>query len=328
MNGAAILMYHRIGSPDCDPWGIAVTPERFAEQLQSLRSLGTPRPLRQVVARVKAGLPPIPGSICVTFDDGYADNLHIAAPLLSRNEFPATIFAISDAIGASAEFWWDELAQALLRPSRLPKDLSLDVSGREVRFSLDQACDYPIEARLNDRLWSVEKAGRPSPRLAFFRSVYGALSTADVEDRQYALRRLSEWSWTAAAVRTSHLPLSAEEAIALSRQESIDIGAHTVTHPKLPELDREAQRRELSESRSALEGLLGLSVRELSYPYGAFSATTVALAREVGFESACSNGTGMALAQSDLFALPRIKVCDWSGQSLVAKLRALAPGIF
>ena len=36
--GPAILMYHRIAKPDVDPWGLAVSPERFAEQVQALRT--------------------------------------------------------------------------------------------------------------------------------------------------------------------------------------------------------------------------------------------------------------------------------------------------
>jgi hypothetical protein len=40
-----ILMYHRIGVLECDPWGLTVSPERFAEHLELLRKFGQPRPL-------------------------------------------------------------------------------------------------------------------------------------------------------------------------------------------------------------------------------------------------------------------------------------------
>ena len=34
----AILMYHRIATPICDPWGLSVTPNRFREQLTMLKA--------------------------------------------------------------------------------------------------------------------------------------------------------------------------------------------------------------------------------------------------------------------------------------------------
>ena len=45
----------------------------------------------------------------VTFDDGYADNLYEALPVLQRFDIPATVFVSTDAVVQAREFWWDEL---------------------------------------------------------------------------------------------------------------------------------------------------------------------------------------------------------------------------
>ncbi len=83
------MLYHRVNRLQPDPWTLCVSPEHFAEQLQVVRSL-SPRP-------------------CLTFDDGYADNLHNALPLLEKYDVPACFFITSGAIGLRTEMWWDAL---------------------------------------------------------------------------------------------------------------------------------------------------------------------------------------------------------------------------
>ena len=74
-------MYHRVIEKDVDPWSLSVTPTNFAEHLMVLKRHAFPIPLKQLV---KAHLDhdiPDRGTV-VTFDDGYANNLFNAKPLL------------------------------------------------------------------------------------------------------------------------------------------------------------------------------------------------------------------------------------------------------
>lgn len=65
-----------------------------------------------------------------------------------------------------------------------------------------------------------------------------------------------------------------------------ELGAHTVSHPDLSRLDREACRREMAESRQALERLTGAAVRTFAYPYCAYGEAALEAAASVGFEAA------------------------------------------
>lgn len=65
-----------------------------------------------------------------------------------------------------------------------------------------------------------------------------------------------------------------------------EIGSHTLSHPRLPELDEAAQRRELVESKARLEDLLGAPVRSLSYPYGLYSQAMLRIVEEAGYDNA------------------------------------------
>ena len=85
----------------------------------------------------------------------------------------------------------------------------------------------------------------------------------------------------------------------------ITIGSHTVNHARLAELEPAAQRRELRDSKAALEDLLGSPVRHLCYPFGSFDLAAVHAARDAGYASATTCLRGAARVADHPLALPR-----------------------
>ena len=86
---ALILGYHRIASPISDPWGLCVAPERFEQQLEAIRHHARPVSLPDLRQALVDGAP-LETAVAVTFDDGYADLLTEALPLLESHRVPAT----------------------------------------------------------------------------------------------------------------------------------------------------------------------------------------------------------------------------------------------
>jgi peptidoglycan/xylan/chitin deacetylase (PgdA/CDA1 family) len=80
-------MYHRVASVRPDPWSLCVSPEHFVEHLDVLQKYQRVR-LDQLSPGGWSIQPQL--SVAITFDDGYADNLHEAALLLRRYDTPAT----------------------------------------------------------------------------------------------------------------------------------------------------------------------------------------------------------------------------------------------
>ena len=78
-----LLAYHRVAEYSSDPWGICVTPRHFQEHLEVLRDYGCIMRLEDVVGALRKGTLPH-RAVGITFDDGYADNLYNAKPLLER----------------------------------------------------------------------------------------------------------------------------------------------------------------------------------------------------------------------------------------------------
>ena len=93
IDGARILMYHSIGDRaygDCDN-NYNLEPTKFANQLHFLKERYSSdfRSVDMLEAEAKPG-------VYLTFDDGYLNNLTIAAPVLQSLGIPATIFVCTD----------------------------------------------------------------------------------------------------------------------------------------------------------------------------------------------------------------------------------------
>jgi glycosyltransferase involved in cell wall biosynthesis/peptidoglycan/xylan/chitin deacetylase (PgdA/CDA1 family) len=109
---AAILLYHRIDRSARDRWCLCVSPENFAAQLDRLVQRFQPVPLRELADSVRDGRVQH-GSIALTFDDGYRDNLTSALGLLKERGTPATFFLSGDGATAGESFWWEQLDASL-----------------------------------------------------------------------------------------------------------------------------------------------------------------------------------------------------------------------
>ncbi len=106
----AVLLYHRVAETPFDLHGLCVTPDEFRAQMTHLANAYRPVPLIQFAMAAREGWLP-DRAVAVTFDDGYADNLEIASPILLELGIPATFFVTSDGLLGRAEVWWDVLAE-------------------------------------------------------------------------------------------------------------------------------------------------------------------------------------------------------------------------
>lgn len=314
----AILLYHRVAEADADPWGLAVSPGHFAEHMEVLRRLGLAIRLGELTGRLgnrRTG----PPSVAVTFDDGYADNLLAAVPVLERHEIPATVFVATGAIGRDREFWWDELARVVLHPRALPGTLRLTIRGTTAEWTLEDAQGYDEDTWLRFTGWQAWEPP-PTARHALYLSVWERLRAVAHAEQQGALDALAAWAGLDRAARPSHRPLATAEAEVLARVPLVEIGAHTVTHPFLSALPPALQASEIRASKAQCEALVGRPVESFAYPFGNYTAETAAAVREAGFARACSTQADPVRSSARLFELPRVQVQDWDGDEFERRL--------
>jgi glycosyltransferase involved in cell wall biosynthesis len=97
--GVPVLMYHAFSEED-EGDRYVISRRVFARQLRLLKMLHyRPIGFAKLAQTLAADEAPPSRSVVITIDDGYADNLEIAKPLLRRRRFPATVFLVSRGIG-------------------------------------------------------------------------------------------------------------------------------------------------------------------------------------------------------------------------------------
>jgi len=310
----AILMYHRIATPEVDPWGLSVSPERFAEQVQVLRARRTILSMDAFVARLQSGDLP-PDAVALTFDDGYLDNLRRAKPILEAADIPATVFLTTGRIGTGKEFWWDELARLILsRTEALSAIVMVDANGLQIDLP---PIDREHEPRVTWRAWD-----RPmTAREATYQTLWQALQSCAPERREEAMEELRRLLGSTRP-NPEDLPMSAADVRRLV-SERISVGAHGCTHQLLTSLPVASRVEEIQRSRAEAEALSALPVTGFTYPHGDRDAETIDMVRRAGYGWACSTCEAtIDPLSADLHDLPRLTVGDWPAKTLLVKLGA------
>jgi peptidoglycan/xylan/chitin deacetylase (PgdA/CDA1 family) len=308
-----IMEYHRVARLAHDPWQLAVWPERFAEQIEALGELRHLVPLCWLAAELAEGRLPR-GVAAVTFDDGYAEVLAEAKPILERHQCPATVFLVTGMIGKSRAFWWDELSRIVLETPSLPNELDVEIAGCVHRWRTD---GRPMASAENG-----PENGLARTRAQLHGELYQLLRPLEPEPRWELLVRLRNWAGIEIEARSAHRPLTAEEVRRLAEPGFIDIGAHTVTHPLLSLLGEADRRFEIEGSRAACEELMGEPIHTFAYPFGDFDDTTAVFVRDAGFACACTTRRARVSRRSNPLRLPRIAAGNWSADDLARRLTA------
>jgi len=323
--GVPILMYHRVHNATSDPWGICVSPLHFSEQMDFLSRSFTPLRLGELVTLLAAGELP-ERAVAVTFDDGYADNLWNAKPILRRWGVPATVFVASGYSGQARGFWWDELHRVLLQPGHLPRTLELRLDAKLFEWKLGESAIYTEEDCVRYSAWRAEEKYDPTLRHVLYRAIYTRLHSLPHSAKRLALDQLSVWGNSTPEVQPDDRPLSPDELISLEEGGLIEVGAHTLSHPVLSALPVTAQSDEITQGRVRLEEILGHAVAHFSYPHGRYTDETVGIVKRSGFASACSSRNGFVNPDTDSFQLPRIPIGDWNGKQFSRRMATFVSG--
>ncbi|MBI3887522.1 polysaccharide deacetylase family protein [Candidatus Microgenomates bacterium] len=101
--------------------------------------------------------------------------------------------------------------------------------------------------------------------------------------------------------------LTADELIKIKDSGLVEIASHTLNHAYLKDLKFETAKKEIFDSKTKLEKLLGTSVPSFAYPYGAFSKESLDLAKAAGYTNAVSVIPGVNQSGDNLYYLYRLR---------------------
>ena len=271
--GPTILLYHRIGEDRFDPWAMTISADNFAAQMEWPAKHRSVLPLVDFAEAHRRNMLPT-DAVAITFDDGYACNALIAAPILKETGIPATVFLAAEPIERGGEFWWDELQRIVMD---FPGD-RLNLAGKKVELG-DQSQD--------DSNWLPGSQPRTARQRAFM-AIWSRLQLAAVEDRDTWMGELREQASQSNSLDPLKRPMTAAEA--RSASSILDIGSHALTHSSLPSLSSSAKVREIQESRSRVEALADVRPTCFAYPFGDADSECEYLVGEAGFTCACVTG--------------------------------------
>jgi peptidoglycan/xylan/chitin deacetylase (PgdA/CDA1 family) len=288
----AILTLHHVRPARTEAFqpsrALEVTPGFLEAALLALRRMGLETiSLEEMHARLTGG-DPCSRFVCITFDDGYRDNLEWAYPILKRHRVPFAIYVTSEVPDRRGCLWWRTIEQAVAAR----REIELEICGEKRRF----ACRTTAEKHM--AVAALHRLFRALPHDSQLRA-----TVADLAVRA----GIDECAATAA------LGLSWADLRELASDSLVTIGAHTVSHPILCKTDADVARREMTEGAKRINDMLGRRPTHFSYPHGdpgAAGPREFALAREAGFRTAVTTRPGVLFAEhrEHLWALPRISL--------------------
>ncbi|MEP6610062.1 MAG: polysaccharide deacetylase family protein [Burkholderiaceae bacterium] len=287
------LIFHRVLAvpdpllPD-DP-----AADIFEQRMRWVQQHFNVMPLIDAVEALLRGALPA-RALAITFDDGYADNQQIAAPVLSRLGLPATFFIATGYLDGGRMFN-DSVIAAVRDCERDTLDLT------ELGLGIHSLQSVEHRRRAIGSLLPRIKTLEPVPRAATAERIC-RLAQIDPPD---------------------DLMMSSSQVAALARQ-GFGIGAHTVNHPILARLEIDVARAEIRQGRERLEAIVGSPVRLFAYPNGRptedYTPATTELVKELGFTAALTTAQGVAGRSTDPFQLPRFTPWDRSDFKFGARM--------
>lgn len=270
--GPEVYCFHRV-TADAPSTGLAVTPEDFASTLDQLLDV---RPA-VTVAEATSGLAD-PRAFAVTFDDGYADNLQLALPILESRGVPATFFVATEFISRGDGFWWDDIARLLefRCTGGAPVPVLELACGAERRSWAPQTPDQANEVRRHINAW---------------------LQPQDPALIKRTVAQLRSWAGLGAPGPSElDRPMSVDELRALASHPLANIGAHTRSHPCLAVTTGDALRSQLVGAADDLEEWTGSRPDSLAYPFGVWGVDVTRrvceAAEAAGYSTGFVNGAG------------------------------------
>lgn len=291
-----ILMLHRVlddapvafGLPGC--YRMRGTALTLAELVRVVDETGPIVSLEAVERSLARGDEPPAGSV-LTFDDGYREHLDLVAPLMAARRVSATFYVATGLHGACSDVavvdaWYWLLDHAEARIARIPLPNGGELHGR-------------IDTLEGKRAWV---AGEPKAALLAATSAHQAVMLAALAES--AGRELPD-------DLAAQLYLRREDWSALVGL-GMRVGAHSVRHPRLTQVDDRTLRAEVAASVAALRGL-GAPVA-FAYPDGAHDERVVDEVRRPQVSSAVTCEPGVVTRGADLMRLPRVFVVGGAAQ--------------
>jgi peptidoglycan/xylan/chitin deacetylase (PgdA/CDA1 family) len=213
--------------------------------------------------------------ICLTFDDGYKDNLTHGLPILKKHQVPATIYITNCFPNGTAILWWYLFEDHIKSFNQLILNTSL---GSFEFYWKDESDAFRQFGRVSEAIKAI-------PAQEMHSVLCKSFALSDSENTR----------------KCKEVALSWNEIKELSNEPLITIGAHTMNHISMKQQSESTIIEELKASKWEIEAHIGKQVKHFAYPYGSefdVSKRDLAIASTIGFKTSVLNQAGNIFKQN------------------------------
>lgn len=223
-------------------------------------------------------------SLVITFDDGYSNNYEYAFPLLQSMGLPFTVFVATGFLDSQNTLWNDRLELAIFTTSK--KEVPASILSRVL----------PIET--------------PGEKLIAISALKDALKRKPLEEASHLVDQICiDLGLDPNHPKLADVRFMTTQELKKMADAGVTIGSHGVSHAILSLETDERVWSEITDSKTVLEGITGMSVTLFAYPNGRredFDERTKRALRRAGYLAAFTTIHGLHSPNEDLFEIKRI----------------------
>jgi peptidoglycan/xylan/chitin deacetylase (PgdA/CDA1 family) len=278
-------MYHSVAPNEVanhiDPKN-RISPDLFDQQMGFLSKYRHVVSLSCLIEKVSAGEALPDNSVAITFDDGYLDNLTVAAPILQSYNLPSTIFLATGYVGRAESQWADVLH-------------SLFETRRVHTLHLPRLDCHNMNLLLTEQRMRARKL------------IHLTLLEANYQDRTELLSEIALLLKTDMHLHPRLTMNWAEVRELNQRYPMIEIGGHTRDHIDLKNHCNESAYTEIDGCAEDIKRELGFHPKLFSFPYGRSCEQTKQYVKKGSWVSAMGANRKIHVnADTDLYSTGRI----------------------
>lgn len=307
----AILGYHSVAE-DCQAQslyinrGIATEAAIFREQMRMLRKEFNPVTMEQIGNWLRDGKAIPCRSVAITFDDGYADNYFVAAPIMEQFGVFGAFYLTVDCIQRQELPWFCRL------------NFLLESGRREKRIFHD-----PID----DKTWNLSETSEYLDALAHYARYCGKLDSEN--QRQYISNLESRFGLFWNQLQAPGMMTFGQAKELCSRGHIV--GNHSFSHGNLAHVPAASLEQEIVKTHEILEKELERPIRHFSYPHPTlepqWNETTRSMIERLGYETCVLTEYGLVTRKTSNLLIPRLMLTNPGVDELRWKLEMAFAGI-
>ena len=280
-----VFLFHRV-SPKRDPLWDPISPERFDSIIRYITKTHCIVSLEDQILSNESELKASKQLAAIVFDDGYKDFLEYALPILKKYKCPSSMYIVTECVNKNIPPWTYIL---------------------DYHFSNSNKSEIKLNQELLPRTLHINTFNNTNAKLLFAKEFKLYLKQISNSKRVQLYQQAIE-SFNDVKI-SSDLMLNWHDLRQI-KQEGVEIGSHSATHPLLAQLETESEiTQEIKGSGLIIQQQLGHFPRTISYPIGSYNNLVKKIAKESDYK------LGLAVNQqfynsrvNDMYEIPRVEL--------------------